>query len=75
MVGVVRRIRHASADMTSDQPLICAVWAGDLTGNGAQVVLLNYRVNSGGGTAKDFLLINDELATSPTKGLTERATC
>ena len=46
--------------LTSDQPLICAVWAGDLTGNGAQdLYFVNYRVNSGGGTAKDFLLIND----------------
>ena len=39
---------------------MCAVWAGDLTGNGAQdLYFVNYRVNSGGGTAKDFLLIND----------------
>ena len=46
--------------LVSDQPLICAVWAGDLTGNGAQdLYYVNYRVNSGGGTAKDFLLIND----------------
>ncbi len=46
--------------LVSDQPLICAVWAGDLTGNGAQdLYFVNYRVNSGGGTAKDFLLIND----------------
>ena len=36
------------------------MWAGDLTGNGAQdLYFVNYRVNSGGGTAKDFLLIND----------------
>ena len=46
--------------LVSDQPLICAVWSGDLTGNGAQdLYFVNYRVNSGGGTAKDFLLIND----------------
>jgi len=46
--------------LVSDDPLICAVWAGDLTGNGAQdLYFVNYRVNSGGGTAKDFLLIND----------------
>ena len=46
--------------LVSDEPLICAVWAGDLTGNGAQdLYFVNYRVNSGGGTAKDFLLIND----------------
>lgn len=46
--------------LVSDQPLICAVWAGDLTGNGAEdLYFVNYRVNGGGGTAKDFLLIND----------------
>ena len=46
--------------LVSDQPLICAVWGGDLTGNGANdLYFVNYRVNSGGGTAKDFLLIND----------------
>ena len=46
--------------LVSDQPLICAVWAGDLSGNGANdLYFVNYRVNSGGGTAKDFLLIND----------------
>ena len=46
--------------LVSDDPLICAVWAGDLTGNGAQdLYFVNYRVNSGGGTAKDFLLVND----------------
>lgn len=46
--------------LTSDQPLICAVWAGDLTGNGSlDLYFVNYRVNSSGGVAKDFLLIND----------------
>lgn len=46
--------------LTSDLPLICAVWAGDLTGNGAlDLYFVNYRVNSNGGVAKDFLLIND----------------
>ena len=46
--------------LVSDDPLICAVWSGDLTGNGAEdLYFVNYRVNSGGGTAKDFLLIND----------------
>jgi hypothetical protein len=40
--------------------LICAVWGGDLTGNGAMdIYFVNYRVNGGGGTAEDFLLIND----------------
>ena len=46
--------------LVSDDPLICAVWSGDLTGNGSEdLYFVNYRVNSGGGTAKDFLLIND----------------
>ncbi|MDG2245505.1 MAG: FG-GAP-like repeat-containing protein [Flavobacteriales bacterium] len=40
--------------------LICAVWGGDLTGNGfMDIYFVNYRVNGGGGTAEDFLLIND----------------
>ncbi|MFM1930966.1 MAG: hypothetical protein RL226_269, partial [Bacteroidota bacterium] len=46
--------------LNDDVPLICAVWGGDLTGNGAMdIYFVNYKVNSGGGTAKDFLLIND----------------
>ena len=32
--------------LTSDDPLICAVWSGDLTGNGAEdLYFVNYRVN------------------------------
>ncbi|MCB0761882.1 MAG: VCBS repeat-containing protein, partial [Flavobacteriales bacterium] len=46
--------------LTEDTPLICAVWGGDLTGDGdLDLYFVNYKVNSGGGTAKDFLLIND----------------
>ncbi|MGB0424514.1 MAG: FG-GAP repeat domain-containing protein, partial [Flavobacteriales bacterium] len=46
--------------LNEDDPLICAVWAGDLTGNGAlDIYFVNYKVNAGGGTALDFLLIND----------------
>ncbi len=46
--------------LTDDVPLICAVWGGDITGNGwMDIYFVNYKVNSGGGTAKDFLLIND----------------
>jgi hypothetical protein len=46
--------------LTDDVPLICAVWGGDVTGDGSMdIYFVNYKVNSGGGTAKDFLLIND----------------
>lgn len=46
--------------LTEDDVLLCAVWGGDITGNGAlDIYLVNYKVNAGGGTAKDFLLIND----------------
>lgn len=46
--------------LSSNDPLICAVWADDLTGNGApDLYFVNYRFNSTGGTAQDFLLIND----------------
>ena len=59
-LGLVDQSAERFPELTSDQPLMCAVWAGDLTGNGAQdLYFVNYRVNSGGGTAKDFLLIND----------------
>jgi len=41
-----------------DTPLICAVWGGDITGNGSMdLYFTNYK--QGGGTAKDFLFIND----------------
>ena len=59
-LGLADESAERFPELTSDQPLMCAVWAGDLTGNGAQdLYFVNYRVNSGGGTAKDFLLIND----------------
>lgn len=46
--------------MDEDTPLICAVWTGDIAGNGFQdIYFVNYKVNSGGGTAKDYLFIND----------------
>jgi hypothetical protein len=43
--------------LTEDALLICAVWAGDITGNGAlDLYFVNYKQ---GGTALDFLMIND----------------
>ena len=46
--------------ITEDIPLICAVWAGDIAGNGFQdIYFVNYKVNGGGGVAKDVLFIND----------------
>lgn len=46
--------------ITADIPLLCAVWGGDLTGNGAMdIYMCNYKQNGGGGVAKDYLLIND----------------
>ncbi|MEO0403557.1 MAG: FG-GAP-like repeat-containing protein, partial [Bacteroidota bacterium] len=47
-------------ELTEDDVLLCAVWGGDVNGDGAQdIYLVNYKQNGGGGTAKDFLLIND----------------
>ncbi len=44
--------------LTEDNILFCAVWAGDVTGDGAKdLYFCNYKL--GGGTSKDFLLINN----------------
>ncbi|MBL0339821.1 MAG: VCBS repeat-containing protein [Bacteroidetes bacterium] len=46
--------------LNDDTPLFCAVWGGDVNGDlSPDIYFVNYKVNSGGGTAKDFLLIND----------------
>ena len=46
--------------LTEDVPLFCAVWAGDLNGNGAlDLYFCNYKFNAAGGIAQDYLLIND----------------
>ena len=43
-----------------DVPLICGVWGGDLTGDGAMdLYFTNYKQNATGGIAKDFLFVND----------------
>jgi hypothetical protein len=46
--------------LNEDNILFCAVWGGDVTGDGHKdIYFVNYRVNGGGGTAKDYLLINN----------------
>jgi hypothetical protein len=46
--------------LTDDSPLFCAVWGGDVTGeNHADIYFVNYKPNSSGGIAKDYLLINN----------------
>ncbi len=47
-------------ELTDDLILFCAVWAGDVTGDGApDLYFANYKQGGGQGVAKDFLLIND----------------
>jgi len=47
-------------ELTDDLPLICAVWSGDIDMNGTKdLYFVNYKVNAAGGTAKDFMLLND----------------
>ena len=59
-LGLVDESATRLPALADDVPLICAVWGGDLTGNGfMDLYFVNYKVNSGGGTALDFLLIND----------------
>lgn len=59
-LGLVDESSTRFPTLTDDTPLICAVWGGDISGNGApDIYFVNYKVNSSGGTAKDFLLIND----------------
>lgn len=46
--------------LTEDEILFCAVWGGDLNGNGAKdLYFCNYKFNASGGIAQDFLLMND----------------
>jgi len=46
--------------LSDDSPLICAVWGGDLDGDLDQdLYFVNYKQNSGGGIAKDWILINN----------------
>ncbi|MFN0032458.1 MAG: FG-GAP repeat domain-containing protein, partial [Flavobacteriales bacterium] len=43
-----------------DTPFVCAVWGGDVTGDGhPDIYFANYRPNGSGGVAKDFLFVND----------------
>ncbi len=46
--------------LDEDEILFCAVWGGDVTGNGSKdLYFCNYKFNATGGIAQDFLLIND----------------
>ena len=46
--------------LTDDTPLFCAVWGGDINGDSHKdLYFLNYKPNSGGGIAKDYILINN----------------
>ncbi len=46
--------------LSEDPVRFCAVWAGDVTGDGAlDIYFVNYRASGSGGIAKDYLLINN----------------
>ncbi|MFM9985709.1 MAG: FG-GAP-like repeat-containing protein, partial [Flavobacteriales bacterium] len=56
-LGLLDETASRFPDLTDDVTLICAVWGGDVTGDGApDIYFANYKQ---GGTALDFLLIND----------------
>ena len=46
--------------LSGDVPQFCAVWGGDVNGDTfPDLYFVNYKVNGAGGTAEDYLLIND----------------
>ncbi|MBK9637105.1 MAG: VCBS repeat-containing protein [Bacteroidetes bacterium] len=46
--------------LTEDPVRFCALWGGDVTGDGhMDLYFVNYRQNSSGGAAQDYLLINN----------------
>lgn len=46
--------------LTEDPVRFCAVWGGDVTGDGKMdLYFVNYRQNSSGGASQDYLLINN----------------
>ena len=63
--------------LTSDVPLICAVWAGDIDGDtDDDIYFVNYKQNANGGIAKDFLLISITVpGSSLRKALRAWVTC
>jgi len=59
-LGLVNESSLRFPVLTDDSPLFCAVWGGDVTGdNHADIYFVNYKPNSSGGIAKDYLLINN----------------
>ncbi|MBK8872639.1 MAG: VCBS repeat-containing protein [Bacteroidetes bacterium] len=59
-LGLVNESATRFPVLSDDTPLFCAVWGGDVSGDGSpDIYFVNYKVNSGGGTAKDYLLINN----------------
>lgn len=59
-LGLVNESALRFPFLNDDTPLFCAVWGGDVTGDGAMdIYFMNYKPNTGGGVAKDFLLINN----------------
>lgn len=46
--------------LTEFSPFFCAIWAGDIDGEGSpDLYIINYCPGGGGCTARDYLLIND----------------
>ncbi len=59
-LGLVNESATRFPQLTEDEVLFCAVWGGDVNGDGyPDIYFNNYKPNSGGGIAKDFLLINN----------------
>ena len=59
-LGLVDESSTRFPSTLDDQALICAVKGGDVNGDGfPDIYFVNYKQNSGGGIAKDFLFIND----------------
>jgi len=59
-LGLADQTASRLPELTDDLPLICAVWSGDIDMNGTtDLYFVNYKVNAAGGTAKDFMLMND----------------
>ena len=70
-LGLVDESSSRFPILSSDVPLICAVWAGDIDGdNDDDIYFVNYKQNASGGIAKDFLLINNGAGVFTEEGAT-----